>query len=240
MKKVALAMTVASFLCLVGGGSALATDSLTLESGGSYTYNDPVYGEIYVGPYTVSVNNGTTTTDLPLVCDDYQTEIYINQNWNATAYTISSAATLSSTVSLLKFGSQGTFGGGVTNATQAYEEIFYLTEQMEQTTNASTIAAIHYAIWDITDPKSAPNGPNGVDNPGATNWLGQALTYYDTPGNNVFNTAEFVVYTPNPASASQEFIEVLPVPEPSALVFLGVSLLMVAGAVRLKVRKTQT
>ena len=102
------------------------------KSGGSYTYNDPVYGEIYVGPYTVSVNNGTTTTDLPLVCDDYQTEIYINQNWNATAYTISSAATLSSTVSLLKFGSQGTFGGGVTNATQAYEEIFYLTEQMEQ------------------------------------------------------------------------------------------------------------
>lgn len=238
MKKAIILIAVTSFLCLMGGAGALA-DTLTLTGVAGDT---APYG-VYVGPYQISVNNGTTTTPLSLICDDYYTDINIGNSWIATA-------TNGST--LVSGGVGGTFlnptGIGVTG----YEEIFYLAAQMEMPgTSAATIAAIHYAIWEISDPNSPPYNTD----PSAQGWLQAAEANYTSI---IPYLNDFVVYDPQPLTSaqiaagyiypSQEFIQVLSVPnipvpsvpEPSSLVFLGVTLLMIGGAVSLKVRKTRS
>lgn len=163
-----------------------------------------------MGPYQISVNGAPS---IPMICDDYATEIGQGSTWTANAYTFGQ-------LSQMKFFGNSSFGNGALNATQAYEEVFYLSAQMMHQPSTN-YAAIAYAIWQIMDPKDNPaaNGPSS-----SATWLAQAAI----PNNwqNV-NTADFTVYTPSPFSSSQEFIKVVPIP-PSVLL-LGTGLLGFVG-----------
>jgi hypothetical protein len=205
-------------LCFLGIGSALADYSLTLQSAGSDSY-----GGVYVGPYQISVNGKPST---PMICDDYSTHIDTGDNWNAKAYTWSHLKDM-------KFYGNASFGGDLLNASaaQAYKEVFYLSAEMMLQPNNSEYAAIHYAIWQIMDPKDNPgnNGPTGSGPTSTAYWLTKAAANYT-----FVNTKDFIVYTPCPANTSQEFIKVICphnaiVPVPPSLLFLGCGLLGVAG-----------
>ena len=114
-------------------------------SGGSTTYPDTVHGSLYVGPYQISVNGAPS---IPMICDDYATEIGQGSTWTANAYTFGQ-------LSQMKFFGNSSFGNGALNATQAYEEVFYLSAQMMHQPSTN-YAAIAYAIWQIMDPKDNP------------------------------------------------------------------------------------
>lgn len=232
MKKALLVMTVASFLCLVGGGSALAAfQQVTLELTG--VGNDRADWGVYAGPYqfTVTTSNNVITTEVPLNCDTYVNEIYEQESW--TANVVPGNEVTGNTL----FNS-GFYEGATTQV--AYDEMFWLVEQMNSIPNTTpagltTIEDIQYAIWTIADPNQTP--PYTTDGNAAT-WLAAATnpSNYDT-----VDAADFLVYVPKAGTQPggdgmpQEFIQ--QVPEPNSLIFLGFSLLMVAGAVTLKVRK---
>ncbi len=97
----------AAVICLwfAGTGNALADATLTLTGGGPATY-----GNMYVGPYQVSVNGGASSA---MICDDYATDISNGYSWSANAYTFSQ-------LSSLKFFGNTSFGNNVTTADQAY------------------------------------------------------------------------------------------------------------------------
>lgn len=238
MKKAMIVIAAVAVLCLTGGGSALAaTTTLTLTG----TYNDLyTYNGVLAGPYQFTVGG---TSGVALNCDTYQNEIYMNETWTANVIQGSSVAANNTVLGIDNILLGTGFYKGV-SVTQAYDEMFWLVEQMNATKNQSTIQDIQYAIWTIGDPGSSP--PVGTDKDtitvgGVTQnavdyWLSQAAADWST-----VDAADFVVYVPvnwpSGDGEPQEFIR--QVPEPSALVFLGVSLLMIAGAVSLKVSKTR-
>jgi hypothetical protein len=214
--------TTAFFLM---AGAALADNlTLTLTGAGSVVYDDAARGGIYVGPYQVSVNSEPSS---PMICDDYATEISVQSNWSANAYTFGQ-------LSQTKFYGNASFGNAPLGAAQAYEEVFYLSAQMMLQTDSTNYAAIHYAIWQIMDPGDNPanNGPTAS----VSAWLAQAAD----PGNwqNV-NTSDFLVYTPTVLAtsgpgASQEFIQVIDpnnatVPLPPTIILLAAGLLGLVG-----------
>ncbi len=265
MRKTILALTVACVVSVLGMGSAFA--DVTLELTGTELSSYP-YG-VYVGPYTITVGANPSSvssgggTSYNLICDDYGTDINFGNMWQAQVNSGSDFTSLKfNDGGVTVAGDQPpyAFGNGIgssTNSTteankviQAYKEAFYLVEQMDQQINSlghnpsqstintvdTNVANIHYAIWEIMDTNNPPTGsPDAV---GAQSWLTAAANNWQG-----VNASDFVVYTPMPAIQSgeiypsQEFIEY--VPEPSGLVFLGFSLLAVAGGVTLKVRKSQ-
>jgi len=225
MKKAMIVLAAVAVLCLTGAGSAPASTTTTLELTG--TYNDSTTYGVYAGPYQFTVGG---TTNVPLVCDTYQNEIYLYESW--TANVLQGNAVATSTTVLSQYNN---FYGGVP-LTQGYDEIFWLVEKMDATTSPSTIQDIQYAIWTIGDDVSPPLGTD----PGAAYWLTQAQLKANWGS---VNAADFLVYVPVAGSwpagdkEPQEFIQY--VPEPSSLLYLGISLLLIAGAVSMKVRRTR-
>jgi hypothetical protein len=206
---------VVAVLCCLGlawAGSAHA--DLTMVLTGVPSTN---YGGAATGPYQVTVNG----TPMNLICDDYTTEITQGQTWNATLYS-------GSNISSLKFGSNTSFGNNAANATQAYQEVFWLSSQLINATDPNAISAIHYGIWAITDPTGVTNVPTAGGTGSTSYWLnlaGQSQNYGSV------NMANYSVYVPSSSTPSQEFIGVnqSPVPLPPSVMLMGTGLIGVFG-----------
>ncbi len=196
------AITLILFLMAAAGTAAANTVTLTIENGGSNAN-----GGVYVGPYNFTSGGQS----LQLVCDAFEYDVYPPETWTATTGTIGSTGT-------------GLFGS--LNSTQ-YLEVAYLTEMLFRTSNATTIAEIQWAIWDIFDPSL---------NYGANDPYGQISSSEQMAIQNLVDTAEanymsgnysnLVVYTPTSWSPQdsepQEYIGI--VPEPASLLLLGAGL----------------
>ena len=153
----------------------------------------------YLMPYYVTINS---SAPVAVICDDYIHTVSIGDQWTALVSTFSN---LSGT----RF--------GVTDTTQ-YHEAAWIASQINSSSPLANIAGAQFAIWALFY--------NGTPmEPGEQTWLNvaaaaEAANYYG------MNFSDVEILTPvNPSSPQEYFF----IPEPSALVDLGMGLLAFAA-----------
>jgi hypothetical protein len=124
-----------------------------------------------ISPYTGNLSlggayNPSTATALQLFCDDFSDHVSIGDIYQVNISTISN---LSST----RF-------GGVQGATQLYEQVFYLADQLLFAGDLTTQTNIQDAIWQIFDPTDFPNTASNAA--AVTQWRNTALNNYKSVG----------------------------------------------------------
>jgi len=198
--------SLAASLVLFAGLSALGQTSVTLNgvngstSAGDLCSTQSGCAQVYTGQYYATVNNVANT---PIICDDFNHNVSIGENWQATA--INTSALNSSNITGLEF-------GGLSNAPQVYAEVADLVSEIFTLNNGSAKFAgisgvtgtdLSEAIWDIT----TKGGITGISNNAAAlvkyvqslfggDTSKQALSY--------LNSLSLWILTPSPNNGPQE------------------------------------
>src|SRR5712664_2962979 len=205
--------TIALF-CIPGAAQATPT-TFTLTSAGHIVDHN-----YYVGPYTASITGGST---LQIICDNFNTNVHIGLTWTAVANTFSDPTFLSK----VKLAGVSTTGK---SALQNYEAAAWLAEQiLANLSNATKVGDLQFALWAIFSSQAK----------GSAGFTAGAAADYQTAINGVYTTNQFsnvTFWTPNPLYASQEYITVTPVPEPSSVLLFGIGLLTLGVTLRRKLR----
>ena len=164
-----------------------------------------VMGGVYVGPYNFTVGGQS----MQLVCDDFLSTVINGESWNAVTSTYPSLSNVK-------------FSGLV-----QYEEIGYLVQQMwANIGNPTVVGYISWAIWDVFSPGVSSSDPYGTltsaQQTQINGWLDRAVNNYSTG-----NYSNLIVYTPIAGSqlpsnmgSPQEYIGIVPAPEPSTVLLL--------------------
>jgi hypothetical protein len=184
--------------------------NVTLTGAGGAEYGlgpNNMYGE-YVMPYYVSINNATP---IAVICDDFNHTVSVGDQWTASVTT---------------FGNLSGTRFGTADSTQ-YHEAAWIASQITSTSSLSTIAAAQFAIWALFSN-------NTPMEPGEQSWLtaaqNAALSNYGG-----MNFSNWEILTPiSPASPQEYFFQV---PEPSALLDLGIGLVAFMGFWSLRRRR---
>jgi len=231
-------------LCL--GLPAKAQNSVTMTavngsySSGNLCSSQSGCAQVYTGLYYSTVNN---TANTAVICDDFNHNVSVGENWQATALNTSS---LNSTNI-----QQTEFGSGVNGqiAPVVYAEVASLVSEMFSLNNGSgafdglknvTGTDLSEAIWDIT----TKGGITGISSNAAAlvtyveNFFGK---YSSTKALGYLNGLNLWILTPNPNNGPQEFWSQngpsFNVPEGgSALLYLVLAGLVCFGAMFLKYR----
>ena len=207
-------MWAAIALCFATGASAQVNMTLT-GLGTGYTM-----GGVYVSPYVASIDGVSTY----VICDDFTTDISQGLSWSAYQWSLADVTSSGPQ----KFTSPD---WSPYTIQQEYDAAAILAESLMANMWDPTLAGEYsYAIWTMFDP-AAING-----------WGGNTLTSaQQTAVGNFRNAAlsqaaasgapaglKVSIYTPNPLTASQEFL-VVNTPEPSLPATLGVEFAALIG-----------
>jgi hypothetical protein len=213
----AVALLAAPFAFADGG-------TVNMEFTGVNGANNGVY---YVSPYYGVMNPGTSSAqNVVLFCDDLANDVYIGETWTANVTNLGSAVNTTNGFANTRYG--GVAGSPVfTNSavgdspTIAYEEAAWLVSQFAS--NPGDLVNLQYALWDVMNPGS-------YWNPDVANWLSLAASNYSNI--NPYNF-EIITNVGNPnlqlTGQVQEFISVVPAPEP------GTWAMMLCGALALAI-----
>jgi len=198
---------VAALLVLATGAFAVTTVQLTITSGSAPNGTSGVMGGVYTSPYSGNVNGGAT---IPIICDDFQDEVYPPQTWQAIATNLAQLG--SATTGDVYFEQNGGTQQQIDYMTAAV-----LAEDILSTTNETTRGELSFALWSIFDPASLLNlNPTQVAD-------AQGDLIYSATSN---GTTPIALGTTRP----QEFMTVSMV-EPPELALLAFDLLAVASLV---------
>jgi len=226
---------------LVFAPAAFAQTSMTLTGvGNGYVVNNSTaaynFG-VYVDPYTATITSPTSTqTNVPVICDDWSDNSYVNATWNVSVGSISSAGLTGTPLFGASLGSAGQL--------QLYQELAYLSTMLLQVYNNTSLttnqqaadqAGISFAIWNLTYGLG-PNTDTAHPPLGFLNTSGDsaAITAYNnamTSLNNAIATDNlggvyaFQILTPNPEgpNEAQEFL--VQAPESSTVIMFGADML---------------
>jgi hypothetical protein len=228
-------MLVGLGLTAVASISSAQTYNMDLTSAGNGTVADGVY----VSPYVGTVSGPGVNYSGYLICDDFNTESYLNQPWVAT---LSNAGALNGSQ---KFGNQTpgytiTFDGQTYTIQQAYNAAGWLANGLLGNLNNSTTQTNYaFAIWDLFDGQS-------TDPDGGAQVL-EAAALAAASGTNPYVATNVSIFTPyqslsNPTAypnlnASQEFLMVRPAPEMDATAATGAITLLLGGVLVLRGRR---
>lgn len=182
-------------------------DGLNLQNAGNN-----VMGGVYVGPYNFTGTVNGQSGSFQLICDDFADEVHGGESWNVTTSTLPSLSNVQ-------------FSGSA-----QYQEVAWLAQNMFQNLgNAQTVGDIQWAIWDVFDPGASSNDPYGTlsatEQQNIANWLGLAGTEYGTGDySNVMFYTPIVGTQPSGDGRPQEYVGLMPTPEPSTLLLVALAL----------------
>jgi hypothetical protein len=170
-------------------------------------------GGVYTGAYLLTDNG----KPMLAFCDDFDTNTYIGESWTATAYTLKDLADL-------KFDAADDPGALSDNFLDDYQAAIYLGQLLMNTSDPQQINDLSFAIWGIFSANARANS--------AYDAAALAFDNAAFAGSYAQNQySSWVVWTPDPADSSQEFV-VSPIPEPGALLLFGSGLLGLSFMVR--------
>jgi len=246
------------FLILVTSFVAVAPAQVTLTLTAANPQAYAVYGNgggVYTSPYTFTeVNNGVTTTNTLLSCDDFIDDVFIGESWQATDTSLQNNILGETSANQTVYFDRNS----ASNQQTQYSEVAYLAATLMSYASMhggygnQTAAELSFAIWSVFE-SSAVNTflSNGVtDSNGhvlanfatdVANDVAAAATFVANPNNIVATEDIFtpIAGTQNPRNdpAPQEFIKVqggnqfAPTPEPSFIAGLMIDLLFAIGLV---------
>jgi hypothetical protein len=178
--------------------SAFAQYTLDLTGVGNGTVADGVY----VSPYQGTISTGGSVIYSGyMICDDFNTESYLNTPWNAS---MTNAGALNGTE---KFPGSETFDGTTYSAQQAYNAAGWLANQLLNNPTGPNQVNYSFAIWNILDGQQVD--PSG----GAL--LAESAAFSEVNGGYVAsNVSVYTPALPTPINGSQEFLVVSPMRAP--------------------------
>jgi len=205
-----LTIGLLGLFCLMQAAPPAHADTFTMELTG--VGDGASAAGVYISPYQGTITDNVTHTRIFngfVICDDFNTESYLNDPWTAVA---TNAGALNGNE---KF--QTSLSGYTVQ--QNYNAVAWLANMLllpGNVTNSTAQTNYSFAIWDIMDGQTTD--PDG----GAQGLIADA--YYNVVTNGYVGS-DVTVYTPSPnLNASQEFL-VVNAPEPSTLLLLGLGLL---------------
>jgi PEP-CTERM motif len=168
---------------------------------------------VYTGIYSLTDNG----KPMLAFCDDFDTETYIGESWTANAYSVEDLVDL-------KFATDA--GALSSNSLKDYQAAIYLGQLLMNTPSSDPqqIDDLSFAIWGIFSPSARASA--GYDT--------AALAFDDAALGRNYGPNQYgswVIWTPDPANSSQEFV-VPSAPEPTSLLLFGSGLLGLAVFVR--------
>lgn len=181
--------------------------------------NGTVAGGVYVSPYQGTVQGNGVNFSGYMICDDFNTESYLNSPWTA-SMTSAGALNGSEKWANLNF--------GVYTVQQAYDAAGWLANGLlANLNNTNTQTNYAFAIWDIFDgQKTDPDG-------GAVAL--EKAAFAAAAGGYVASNVS--VFTPNPINSSQEFLVVRTAPEIDPTSAASGLTLLLGGALVLRARR---
>jgi hypothetical protein len=191
---------------------------------------------VYTSPYTALIDGVPTL----VICDDFSTEVTTNTApWEATAVTVAELASLPP--SAVKY-TAGTIEGNAIDQDTAYTIAAYLAVAImstdQSTVEGQTLAGeLSFSLWGLFDP-TAFTFLTGQNLTNALNFLVNAQATVQNQNLTVSSFPNVTVYTPDPLSASQEFLRVS-LPEPAFVAVLGGDLLVVAALILVGRRRSR-
>lgn len=146
---------LAGVLSFAPSGHAQSTVTMTLTTPAGYDPNFPndAFAGVYVNPYvaTITPTGGTPYYAIPVICDDFADDTYLNETWGATVLN----PTVLSELQQARMYTQ--ISGTAADKLVAYERVAWLCEQLVTYNNPAVAGAalqrayISFAIWSVFD-----------------------------------------------------------------------------------------